>query len=311
MIELDWDRLQRLRDRFLATGDTHRAIPDYWLEPADLQVYDQVLAERIGWKWDAVLAEIEGTRFVNQGPALSTARILDWGCGTGIASRRFLARFGSQHVQLHDRSKAAMDFAAQRLLHTRPNLEVELQPANPTTPDVLLLSHVLGELSDQNEAQLLELVQRCQKILWVEPGTHAIARRLSAIRDRLLNEFDMVAPCPHQSLCSALQSGPNDWCHFFAKPPSKVFMDSSWVEIGRRLKIDLRALPYHFLAMVRSQPGATSDDQSPTSRLIGRPQVRSKFVRFYQCDKSGMQTRTIFKGREPDLYKKIKKSGAL
>ncbi|MEE2887722.1 MAG: small ribosomal subunit Rsm22 family protein [Planctomycetota bacterium] len=311
MTQLDWDRLQRLRDRFLDPDDRRRTIPDYWLESADLEVYDQVLAERIGWKWDAVLAEIAQTDFLDDEVQVAKARVLDWGCGTGIAARRFIQHFGGQQVTLHDRSAAAMDYAEARLRESSSALDIQQQPASPTVPDILLLSHVLGELDQHSETQVIDLLRRCPRVVWVEAGTRPIARRLSAIRDNLLDEFRIAAPCPHQASCPTLREGDQHWCHLFAKPPTRVFMDGRWREIGRRLNIDLRALPYHFLAMVRTDSRTITPSGTSTSRLLGRPEIRNKFVRFYQCEEAGISERTVFKSREANLYKRIKKTGSL
>ena len=309
MTELDWDRLQRLRQRFLAADDSHRTTPDYWGDARDLQVYDQVLAERIGWKWDAVLSQVAEVDFLDKAARPQQTRILDWGCGTGVAAHRFAQRFGSQRILLHDRSAAAMGYAQTRLRSAFPDADVREYASDQGTPDILLLSHVLGELDDRSEAQLLELVQRCPRVLWVDAGTRSIARRLSKIRDRLLDRYEVVAPCPHQAGCPTLRDGDQHWCHLFAKPPADVFMDRTWAEIGRRLKIDLRALPYHFLAMVQRDPRGRTKPQG--ARLIGRPEIRNKFLRFYQCDEAGITDRTVFKGQEPELYKRIKKTGSL
>jgi len=309
MTELDWDRLQRLRQRFLATDDAHRAIPDYWMEPEDLQVYDQVLAERIGWKWEAALAHVEEAGFLDESTPPQEARVLDWGCGTGVAAHRFAQRFGSRQILLHDRSPAAVRYAQARLRAAFPAADVRPHSVEQAAPDILLLSHVLGELDERSEAQLLALIHRCPRVLWVDAGARSIARRLSRIRDSLLDRFEVVAPCPHQASCPALRGDSQHWCHLFAKPPARVFMDRTWAEIGRRLNIDLRALPYHFLAMVQRDPEPRTG--SGGARLIGRPEIRNKFLRFYQCEESGLTNRTVFKGREPELYKRIKKTGSL
>ena len=47
--------LDRLRARFL---DGSNAGGGYWRSEAELALYDTTFAERIGWKWDAVLAEL-------------------------------------------------------------------------------------------------------------------------------------------------------------------------------------------------------------------------------------------------------------
>src|SRR5687767_12126966 len=71
--------LRRIRERFLhgTAGDA-----DYWRVPADVALYDSTFAERIGWKWDAVLGELR-----LRGWRPRSRRVLDWGCGSGIAHR--------------------------------------------------------------------------------------------------------------------------------------------------------------------------------------------------------------------------------
>ena len=53
--KLDWEALDRLREGFL-TGAAARG--PYWKSLGDLANYDLTYGERIGWKWDAVLAEL-------------------------------------------------------------------------------------------------------------------------------------------------------------------------------------------------------------------------------------------------------------
>ena len=52
---LDWAALDRLRDTFLAVQSTGA---DYWMSRSDLENYDFTFAQRIAWKWDAVLREL-------------------------------------------------------------------------------------------------------------------------------------------------------------------------------------------------------------------------------------------------------------
>ena len=53
---LDWAALDRLRDSFLAGKP---AGASYWTSRMDLENYDFAFAQRIGWKWDAVLRELK------------------------------------------------------------------------------------------------------------------------------------------------------------------------------------------------------------------------------------------------------------
>src|SRR6516225_6073185 len=99
--------LKELRARFLAGKAGAR---DYWQSPEHLQLYDAFFAERIGWKWDAVIDELSRRRWRPQ-----MTRVLDWGCGTGVAHRRVMAAWPQfTELALYDRSPRAKLFAAQR-----------------------------------------------------------------------------------------------------------------------------------------------------------------------------------------------------
>jgi alpha-amylase/alpha-mannosidase (GH57 family) len=53
--ELDWAALDRLRALFLKSEPVKEP---YWRSESDLASYDFTYAQRIGWKWDAVLEEL-------------------------------------------------------------------------------------------------------------------------------------------------------------------------------------------------------------------------------------------------------------
>jgi hypothetical protein len=84
------DALERLRRHFLEGG---AARADYWHSKADLAAYDQTFGQRIGWKWDHVLADL-----ARLGWSPPPGEVLDWGCGSGIAGRAFLGRSGTRGV---------------------------------------------------------------------------------------------------------------------------------------------------------------------------------------------------------------------
>src|ERR671925_1342359 len=84
----DWAALDRLRDTFLA-GE--RGGATYWTSRSDLENYDFTFAQRIAWKWDAVLRELK-----LRGWSPPSETLLDWGCGSGIAGRRVIEWFGPE-----------------------------------------------------------------------------------------------------------------------------------------------------------------------------------------------------------------------
>ncbi len=298
------ERLARLRALFLDVERGDAALPGYWRDAGDLAAYDAVLAERIGWKWDAALAECAERGW----PRDDAALVLDWGCGSGVAARRFATRFGASEIVCHDRSPQAMDFATRRLAECCPAIPVRSERrVDGLNPDVLLLSHVLGELDARGELELREIVARSRAVLIVEPGTREVARRLSALRDQLAERFRVLAPCTHEAACPALAT-PHDWCHFFAPPPPEVFTDGDWVRTARDLGIDLRALPYAFLALRdRSRQMPPPPAQGGSARVLGRPSVGRRSVRLHVCDADGLRTVEVEKRESPALFRTLDK----
>lgn len=299
--ELDWSALDRLRDGFLHGKAAHGP---YWKSTSALASYDLTYGERIGWKWNHVLRELQMRQWAPQ-----VRTILDWGCGSGIASRRAISHFGAENfdtLYLWDHEPIATDYAASTARQDYPELDTQIVTPGflqgDTPIGLLIISHVLNELSTEALDSLRQLITRAEAVLWVEPGTSEISRSLSAIRDTLLDKFHVVAPCTHQKSCPVLAEGnERDWCHFFAPPPSEIFADADWVKFGQRAGVDLRSLPYSFLALDR-RPLATD---SAFSRILGRPKHFKPYTRFLNCDEHGLEFVTLPKRNNPSLYKEL------
>lgn len=298
---LDWKTLDRLREGFLSGS---AAKGPYWKSRDDLAHYDATYAERIGWKWDAVLRELK-----LRGWAPRVRSVLDWGCGSGIASRRTIAAFGPEafdELRVWDHSPLAMEFAAEAAGKQFPALRVGSATAGFLGGDepigLLVISHVLTELPAAALAGLRKLIARAEAVIWVEPGTHAVARQLQQIREESLATHRVVAPCTHASACGLLApERERDWCHFFAAPPSEIFADPNWVKFGQRAGIDLRSLPYAFLVLDRSAAPAADG----LSHIIGRPEQCKVYASFLNCDATGTAELRVHKRDNPALYKAL------
>ncbi|MGK0156931.1 MAG: SAM-dependent methyltransferase, partial [Neolewinella sp.] len=296
-------RITRLREMFLEERRGKRALDDYWRDPKDVEAYDAVLAERIGWKWDAALAECLDRGFERADKQV----VLDYGCGSGIAVRKFAAHFGAGEVLLYDRSMHAMNFAAKRIAIDAPKLKARPIPSvNNVSPDVLLVSHVLGELDDEGNDELRALISRSKRVIIVEPGNRRVSRRLSKLRDELLDSFHVQAPCPHQGSCPSLIEH-NDWCHFFATPPPEVFTDGYWARVARELNIDLRALPFAFVALVNKTSAIDVPDFDEDERLLGRADIQKHFAQMRCCTEEGITMVEITKRHHAKLWRSLKK----
>lgn len=315
--ELDWPALDRLRQRFLSGSASSEP---YWQSPADLASYDLTYGERIGWKWDHVLRELQLRGFRPR-----SRDVFDWGCGSGIASRRVIEFFGAENfdtLTVWDHSPLACDYAASTARAAFPALRVAEATAsllNSDTPiGLLVISHVLNELPPEALAALRALLPRAEAVLWVEPGTHDVSRQLGRFRDDLRATFRIVAPCTHELGCPMFAEGnERHWCHFFAPPPSEIYADSNWVKFGQRAGIDLRSLPYAFIALEKSWEGrpparnstvATDPTAQAWSHIIGRPEHFKPYARWLDCSAAGLLDLELPKRADTALYKQLERT---
>lgn len=311
--KLNWPVLNRLREGFLSGS---AANGPYWTSLEDLAQYDATFAERIGWKWDAVLRELKWRRWlpslVNEGKPLN---VLDWGCGSGVAGRRVIAAFGEENfsrLMVWDHSSVAREFATTAGRREFSRLEVvEFASDINFEIDLLIVSHVINELSSTDRAQLLGLVRTVKATMWVEPGTHAVSRDLAKIRDDLRATMRIIAPCTHFAPCGLFApENSGHWCHYFAEPPSSIYADSDWVRFGQRAGIDLRSLPYSFLVL-QQNAYPFFDDAMGASRILGRAEHFKGYANLLNCDVEGVQELQLQKRADPAFFKELKRSSSV
>jgi hypothetical protein len=298
--KVDWKTLERLRAAFL---DGTAGAQDYWRTEGDLESYDQTFGQRIRWKWDYVLNELKQRGWV---PSPATAEVIDWGCGSGIATRSYLDHFGldsSATFHFWDRSPLAMQYAARKTREAFPDINVWLEEPPERMSGTLLISHVLTELEDKSLDELLGLAVHATSVIWVEPGTYDASRKLITIRERLRSGFQVVSPCTHQAACGMLTpENERHWCHHFAPSPPEVFMNGNWARFAKIAGVDLRSLPLSFLVL----------DKRPTPqpnevRGIGRPRVYKAHSLLLGCNASGVRDYWQTKREHPEEFRLLKK----
>ncbi len=296
--------LARLRARFL---DGSCAGGGYWKNESDLALYDTTFGERIGWKWDAVLGELNA-----RGWRPSAKRIVDWGCGSGIAGRRVLGAWEHfESLTLTDVSPFAMRFADSRARSHFPKMRVQMKPdaSDAAAGSLLLVSHVLNETDEAAEHRIVAAARRAEEIIWIEAGTHADSRRLIAVREKLRAEFDIIAPCTHAARCGMLApENAAHWCHHFARVPSEASRDARWAQFGRELGIDTGTLPYSFLVLARR--GKVAGLACGFSRIIGRPRDEKGHFDVLSCSETGVENLMAQKRDVPELAKQLRKGRA-
>jgi len=295
--------LRRLREGFIqgTAGES-----DYWGEQ-ELELYDATFAKRIAWKWDAVLGELQLRGWVPQ-----ANRIVDLGCGTGIASRRVLEQWPEQFrsVTLMDRSPLARVFAAKRVRELAPRCEVKSAGSGEVdcSGALVLVSHVITELDEAQLGAWIKSIQTAAAVIWVESATHAASRQLIVrLRETLLKtgQWGAVAPCTHQGGCPLLlESNAQHWCHHFARVPSEAHQDPGLGELSRELGVDMRVLPYSFLVMANRGAGDLPEEGA---RVIGRAREFKGYLKVLACAASGLTDWTLQKRDVPEIFKALRK----
>jgi len=252
--DVDWDALRRLRARFLDFDRNEGDAGKYRRAVGPLRLL--AIFRRDG----QLRFYLRGTNRLEMGhdtrgtPNARPGRrpggtVLDWGCGTGVAGRRVVAAWpdAARKLVLWDRSEPGIQFAAKRARQTFPSLVIS--PATAATiPDLLVISHVINELSPAALEGLVAVIEKAQAVLWVEPGTFQASRKLIAVRERLREKFTVIAPCTHARGCGMLAAGnERHWCHHFARIPGYVHTDPGWGRFSAALEIDISTLPYSYL----------------------------------------------------------------
>ncbi len=190
-----WQKLRELREFFLS-AQPNRAT--YWDSEKTVELYDQTLAVRIGWRWDAVLGQLGSLRWQ---PGEKT--FLDWGCGSGIAARKILGAFPHfESVYLSDLSPHAERYAAKTVRTQFPAVSVRTGIPPGGEPFSAVLSHVLGELDPKSEELLASTINQASSLVWVEGGSALLSKKLGLWRERL--DWPVIAPCTHRQPCGML-----------------------------------------------------------------------------------------------------------
>jgi len=292
----EWKILEGLRSRFLRAEEE---IAPYWNSEHELEIYAETLAQRISWKIQSVLSDLKMASWNFAGDSF-----IDFGCGSGIMSETFLENFEDiQSVHLFDHSRIATEYAKKRLLEKWPKLRVSTYTEPGALPGghFILGSHFLGELPDKQFSILMSLLELSSGFLIVEAGTKIHSTKLAKLREYFKRSYEIIGPCPHSEKCPMLTQEKH-WCHNFAHAPSSVFQDGNWAEFAKRLKIDLRTLPYSFLAMEKNATPQKSQHH------IGRARVYKGYVSTLWCTPEGtLEEKDFSKSKDKADFKRFKK----
>ncbi|MEW2291421.1 small ribosomal subunit Rsm22 family protein [Streptomyces sp. NPDC006743] len=262
---------------------------------ADVAAY---AAYRMPATFEAVRAAL--TAFARTVPGWTPADHVDVGGGTGAATWAVAATWaGRRPVTVLDWAEPALALGreiaaahpglrAARWQRARIGAALDLG-----TADLVTVSYVLGELTGQDRAAVVDAAARAaQTVVVVEPGTPDGYARVIEARDRLVAAgFRIAAPCPHSAACPIVPG--TDWCHFSARV--------SRSSLHRQVKGGSLAYEdekFGYVAATRL-PGATP----APARVVRRPQIRKGQVLLDLCEPDEQLRRRTVTKRHGDLYK--------
>jgi ribosomal protein RSM22 (predicted rRNA methylase) len=241
-------------------------------------------------------------------PGWAPSQVLDFGAGTGGASWAVAASLGPVSLTLLEQSADAIRLG-QAILAASQSASLQSATWRSWRLDtgavtehagLAVAAYVLGELTDAQQARLVDLAARsAPAVLLVEPGTPAGHRRILAARDRLLAAgYVIAAPCPHQAACPL--AVPGDWCHFGARlQRSSLHRQAKGAE-----------LPYEdekFSYVAAAQPDLGGPDW-PAGRVVRRPQQRKGLVLLDLCAADGRSVRLPVGKSKGELYRRARKT---
>ncbi|GAA3227066.1 small ribosomal subunit Rsm22 family protein [Dactylosporangium siamense] len=228
----------------------------------------------------AVLAQI----------TISPKSVLDVGGGSGAATWAALAAFPAlDTVTILDQVPEALKLG-QRMLPRATWQEWHL--GEPTdTADLVLVSYVLGELTEDAQHDLVDAAGAAarQAVVIVEPGTPLGYRRILDARQRLLEQgWTVAAPCPHQQQCGMTGK---DWCHFSVRVNRSA--------LHRKVKDAALGYEDEKFAYV----AVTRQPTEQQGRVVRHPAFRKGLVTLQVCNPDTTVGPTLVSKREGPTYK--------
>lgn len=155
---------------------------------------------------------------------------------------------------------------------------------NPVWPahDVVIIGHVLNELSPSQRMRVLEAAWQAtnELLIIVEPGTSEFFGMIRELRQHLITHgAHIVAPCTHDATCPMTDG---DWCHFGQKIARPDFQRQA-----RAVQVGWEEAKVSFVA-VSKRPVRPSGQ-----RIVHDPINHKGYIALPVCDLHGLHTTTV------------------
>lgn len=235
------DAVKRLSDYFIAHPDGSTPWHEPWAQMAYLCYFLPLNHARV----QAVVKEAKIRGFFD-----GLEEILDFGCGPGTASLALTELF--QKFVLVEKAK---DVCSKFAFMPNATWSATALAASQPAKTLAVFSYSLTELHD-----LPSWAKKLEALMILEPSTQDDGRKLSELRQRLMEEgYSIWAPCTHHDVCPLLTQSKTDWCH-----DRIIFTMPEWFEkLEHHLPMKNRTLTTSYLLARRKKP-------TPLATNIGR-----------------------------------------
>jgi ribosomal protein RSM22 (predicted rRNA methylase) len=234
-------------------------------------------------------------------PEWRPTSVLDLGAGPGIATWAAFGAWPEISAATLVEAEPEMASAGQALARHGPDgilraawMVAEID-STPARADLVVISYVLGELSETaRAAAVLDAWDNTiDTLVIVEPGTNSGYRRTLLARDVVTaGGGSTLAPCPHDRPCPLPT---DDWCHFAVRlPRTRAHRLAKDAERGYEDE------KFSYAVMSR----ASNEHARP--RVIRRPDRRPGHVVLELCTDAGLERRTVSR-KEGTPYRDARK----
>jgi len=220
--------------------------------------------------------------------------VLDLGAGPGTGALAALDLWPDIRTITNVEQHPLMNKFAEQLL-TKPIDRIQRDiVAFETTQsyDLVILSYVLGELTQEQQLSVLEKALRAARgfLVITTPGTPRDYQDLMTARRFLIERGGHVlTPCPHQNACPLEQT--KDWCHFSVR----VTRTKSH-KMAKQASLTFEDEKFSYLIVGKSK------NHKNFERLIRKPIRKPGHVLLDVCTSAGIKREIITK-KQKDVYK--------
>jgi len=162
---------------------------------------------------------------------------IDVGCGPGTFSLAWKKCLNTgSHVEMIgvDSAQIMLDQALKIMngFYPKDNFSVQKKLHEKKSTSVLFFGHSVNEMGIDKALDLIMTVDP-EYVIWIEPGTSEVFKELKKLRSILIEDYDVLYPCPSHHSC------PNSWCHQVLRTSHEASVE----RLSQLVSLDRKILP--------------------------------------------------------------------